>query len=767
MTIHGQRIQRSDRLLPMTLLRSLSFLLALMMGRCLLPVAVSASTPEPHRPAGETEEGPLDDLQIGFEGVYKVGCWVPIRVASRQRLEQVRVSLPDGEGIPCEYPLTRHEADGAFVYQGHVRFGQWRSTLAVRYGDGLVQMFRLDPENRMLSTQRLVLVLGSDVGITDALRTRSFAEETSVRTVAISRLAPRWYSYDAVDLIVVTTGETMPDSGQSQIARHAADLPALLQWVRNGGRLILTVGRNARQLIAPGQPLEAFLPGTFQRVQRQVSTIELETFTGSRKRLDLLWQNLPQAEKGIPVVRMENPRGRVIVAEGIGESAVPWALRTATGFGSITLVTCDLDTGPLLEWKGRTRLVAALLDASLMRQPTNDRDAERKGQVSHIGFNDLAGQLRTAMEQYRDVTLIPFSLIAAIAIGYVLLIGPADYFFLARFAPRMEWTWLSFSVLLVGVIGLGSWMMTRWNAPTPRRNVVDLLDVDASSGETRCSSWAHFYYPTGGMHDFSIRPGSDFAAAEGTLLAWEGLPGSGLGGMQNRAPAASYLDPYQCEVASVSNMAFPEASSRGLTATWWQTSSVGESDLKVSREELLTGSFQNPLPVTLRDAVLCYGRNHYEVGDVAGNATILIAELGHPRDFRYRLSRRKIVDTREVVEPWSKENLNIPRIVELMMFHDKAGGYNYTGLWNRYYQRLDFSDHLETGAAVLYGRLARPATRWDDAPCSGPPKTAASATDSSAADGHGDTRNWTFCRIVYPVKVNALSRYRPQENMQP
>ena len=64
--------------------------------------------------------------------------------------------------------------------------------------------------------------------------------------------------------------------------------------------------------------------------------------------------------------------------------------------------------------------------------------------MMHYGYNDLAGQLRSALDRFDGVRLVPFWLVAGLIVVYLLLIGPGDYFFLRKLVGRMEWTWLTF-----------------------------------------------------------------------------------------------------------------------------------------------------------------------------------------------------------------------------------------------------------------------------------------------------------------------------------
>ena len=106
------------------------------------------------------------------------------------------------------------------------------------------------------------------------------------------------------------------------------------------------------------------------------------------------------------MVRLDEFRGLSVVSEGGGQRTAPWAIRSAYGFGSVTFVTCDLGSGPLAEWESRPRFVAGLLDAGLRHKSIGE--VNRGGQLSHLGFSDLSGQLRAAMEQFSGVRLIPF-----------------------------------------------------------------------------------------------------------------------------------------------------------------------------------------------------------------------------------------------------------------------------------------------------------------------------------------------------------------------
>ena len=65
------------------------------------------------------------------------------------------------------------------------------------------------------------------------------------------------------------------------------------------------------------------------------------------------------------------------------------------------------------------------------------------------GVSDLSTILRTALEQFPGVKLIPFGWVAFFIFLYILLIGPGDYFFLKKVLKRMELTWITFPTIVL------------------------------------------------------------------------------------------------------------------------------------------------------------------------------------------------------------------------------------------------------------------------------------------------------------------------------
>jgi len=120
-------------------------------------------------------------------------------------------------------------------------------------------------------------------------------------------------------------------------------------------------------------------------------------------------------------------------------------------------------------------------------------------------------------------------------------------------------------------------------------------------------------------------------------------------------------------------------------------------------------------------------------------------ELEKAINLSWRLTRRRVVEIRDVTTPWNPQDLDVPRIAEIMMFFKAAGGENYTGLAHRYQPYVDLSEHLRLGRAILVGRASAPATTL--------------LLDDEPTDAEYGQRS-TFCRVVFPVDRSAMIRKR-------
>lgn len=736
----------------------------------------------------------IESVKIGFNGVYKTGHWTPVWVtlanAGPSVSVELRIAACDSEGVEAilvradARPL-RLTAEGKTVTLQYVRSGRLGSGLTVRvvgeHGElaertlSAGELGSAEP-----STQELIVAFAPAIGLEEAARKarRDRSQAVTIATVLDPLALPAdWYGYEAVDIVVATTGETGVIEKLTEPQFDALDC-----WLQLGGRMVLCVGRRGAEVFAPGSRLARFSPGRQVEVPPLRVTSGLETYAGTSERLDAVGGQ--RAHRfGVAITAVTGVRGLIESSEVGGPTGrLPTIVRFPYGLGQIAFLAFDPELPPFDAWQGRAALMARVLQISGPGQHSRGESDARHGQVAHLGYEDLAGQLRSSLEQFSGVTRVQFSWVAGLLAVYILLIGPADYFLLRRFR-RLTWTWLSSSLITILFCLLAYGVMQRLAGRQVQVNQVDVVDVDLAQGILRGSVWVHVYSPATGnftlawneSRPLTIRNGGD----SGRLLAWQGLPGGGLGGLDSRAAgAALFAEPYTMSFqetraardsldstenagsaatgdrsnrpgmataigpdtepcAAISDLPIEVSGTKSLFGAWWALGDQPTGQrLTASVHGLLAGQLTNPLDCELTDCMVLYENWMYPVTGTLSPGEAVTFDGVSPRNLEWHLSRRRVVDSKDVGTPWDQASADVPRILEMMMFYQAAGGAAYTGLTHRYQPGLDLSEHLRTGRAILVGRSP----------------TAGSRLIPQRADWEPDrVRQWAFYRVVFPV----------------
>ena len=134
-------------------------------------------------------------------------------------------------------------------------------------------------------------------------------------------------------------------------------------------------------------------------------------------------------------------------------------------------------------------------------------------------------------------------------------------------------------------------------------NQLDLVDVELPSGSTRGTTWFTLFSPENALFDLRLKstfgtqaktkPSND-RAGEGEenssrtypLLAWFGLPGAGLGGLNSKTVNPPLFDqPYTIDPArgTIDGVPLSVWSSRSFIARWQATGGGIEAELTATR----------------------------------------------------------------------------------------------------------------------------------------------------------------------------------------
>lgn len=692
---------------------------------------LAGAAPFAARPAFAQNAQPrIQGVRVGFGGRYKVGFWAPVSVevkAGDQSLSaQVQLELPDGDGEPTRVLYAELGSEdrqrSVLVAAGQVaripavaKFGKLDGALSVSVGNGqaaaVSRRFETDeaPDGQGLrtplySTQELIVNLGPSAGV-DPLRAGPHRDGVVVNLDSIDELPSHWLGYDGVDWLVITTSK--PD-----LFRGLADsrrLDALEQWVRLGGRLVLSVGSGADEVLRADAPLARFVPGALSSVARLPSNAGLETFASSRE--PLVW---PGSDQRPQVAILGDVRGTIEAYEGKQPQDLPLVVRAPLGLGQVVFVAFDLDLLARSVWPGRRAFMARLLE----------RAASEEGRRSRGQVEDLSTTLRVGLDEFRGVQPVSFAIVALLIGGYLLAIGPFDYYLVRKLLNRPELTWLTFPLYVALFCGIAWGLAQRFKGDQLKMNQVDLIDVDLAGRLVRGVTWANVFSPGADSFDLAIRPQTPVAGPAGqagAVLSWLGAPGSGVGGMDERGGAALFRRPYEIwpGPGRLVDLPIQVWSSKSLIGRWsaelpaGSGSNLQQTGSRASR--LLSGiegTIDNPFGVPLEDCVVLYGDSAYVIGGLAAGQQARIT-----RDTRWQTVKSYFGASTQVgfqaeAKAWDEDTSDPAAVLRVMMLYSAIDGYRYTqGMVNGYQRFVDLSSALAGGQAVLlgYGPLDQPA----------------------------------------------------------
>ncbi len=727
-------------------------------------VALAADTP--HATGASADGLQIVDVRIGLAGHFKLGRWTPwtatltgtrTQSLSGTNLHVVLIA-PDSEGVPVRYRATQtHRQADKLVVSGLFQLGRRDGDLRVRAeqdGSELAETQlhhgRHVPEP-LDSGQQLVVHIGPSIGLRQAIET--FPLTTRRRIVLVdasdSPLPQTWLGYQAVDLIWL-----------AGVSREIQDQPAvrraLRSWVWQGGTIVLS-GVESWSDLAESDPFAKLLPGPLLPITVLRQSTALETFAGASRPLLSAAALTPSG--GLPAVGPRSLQGRVLVREGIGSDRQPIITQAVHGLGRVFFAGIDLDRPPLQDWPDRPRLVAALMRKSLRYSADHAVEpVEAAQRYANLGYVDLAGQLYRALEQYPQVRVVPFWAIAGLLLVYILLIGPVDYLLLRRWR-RPTATWWTFPLIAAAFVLLPAWINRVYKGGQSETNQVELIDVDTVSGTVRGTLWSHVYIPRTEQIDLGLRRRQE-TPLRGEYLIWDGVRGDGFGGMDSRSVARLFDKPYQVHVpvplraaadsrkptgdaradhgatTLIGSVPLLVRSSRAFVGQWWSENGPFDeamaSELQETSDRRLRGGVANPLPVTLLDAHLLYGRWVVALGTVPSGHRVRLDGRTY-RDVQAWLTQRSVQQGRSIVTPWNRSATEVPRIMQMIMFHDAAGGRLYTALEHGPDRQLDMSDFLRMQRAILVGRSS-------------------SSTTTVEPESPQVGEQWTFYRLVLRVR---------------
>jgi hypothetical protein len=462
--------------------------------------------------------------------------------------------------------------------------------------------------------------------------------QTAVVT-GVRELPDQWFGYAACDLVVLNTGAAPqefldelfdPDKSRPFAGRR----DALFEWVRRGGKLVVSVGQNAGRL-AQSPVFQDLLPLPVSREQPTRAAGELPLRFAVPNAVPVTAKVAPRSGE-FPVarfVRVPNGKPARVALATADTAAEPVVAQAAFGLGRVTAVAFDLDSSPFTEFTGRPEF----WDWLIREAGTARGSLLPEGKTSNVvdwsrpdAEDELAAGLRTAVDTFEGVPVISFGWVALFIVLYTLLIGPVEYFFLKKVVGRLELTWVTFPLIVLSVSGIAYVTAYAIKGNDLKLNKVDLVDVDLGGGRVYGRTWFTLFSPRIESYTVGVEPRAGWAKAApdaplpAPLVDWmAGGRGGGGGSIISRGYGYhSGADSRGQLVLADGLVGVPVQvwSTKAFTASW-----VGEVDKAAPLVQAdlfhppadpaaVTGSLVSNLPVgVLADPVLVYAGRVYKL----------------------------------------------------------------------------------------------------------------------------------------------------------
>lgn len=624
--------------------RSLQLVLALL----LLPVLAQGQTP----PTLERVRIGLPTSQGGPEsGCTRNSTWAPVTVTLRggkegnpQGIYRLRIETTDLEDLRYQATVSvpALASDSLRSVTGYIVPGGEGATFRVHLESAERKVLRTlslpsrESGKDLVVGSEDVLFLALGGGLSSLKRAadkldrpegKEVDPEQGRRQVVfaedISQLPDRWIGYDAVDVVVLTTGKrefVLQLAQDSETPRRNA----LLEWVRRGGQLILSAGRNKQEVA---------------QLLSRMPLLDVKV-TGSEvvKGLPVLSNQWSERINLTPLEQVEIATVEVgkSVNVLVRDAKKPILMQSSCGLGRVLLVAFDLDTPPFTSWDGNEsfwvrmqREVSPYLPTRQAGRPAGGPGAARPGwNMGEEGKFDIRAELKRGLEMFEEVPTISFGWVALFLLFYILLVGPLDYFVLKKVFKRLEWTWFTFP-LTVLVVSVAAYVTAySLKGDELRINKIDLVEVDLHQpNQIYGSSWFTLFSPRVASYTIGLEAAQEQWTAQSdqggirpvvTLLE--------VGDRGFRAGSQElFRKPYEYaeEEAGMLRVPIPVWSTRSFMANWRaavkaKAPPVGITDdvgpLRRSRDgKGLVGRITNNLAVRLMDVTLIYREKRYNL----------------------------------------------------------------------------------------------------------------------------------------------------------
>lgn len=326
--------------------------------------------------------------------------------------------------------------------------------------------------------------------------------------IEVGLLPDNWIGYGAVDLLILGTGADKDFWLKLAEPQHEKRRQAITEWVRRGGRLVLSVGTNLDVLEALKEikdMLPAVVPPGGKRMVRNIANTNWTPSGIVNERLVII-----DSSNEFPIAtlqpRADRPSHPILVERLTGQKQPdrPLALQGSFGQGRVTVFAFDLDKPPFVDWNRRANFWENLVNFAGHTMPPLNQKLERG--YGGTKYDEFSASLQGSLDYFEGVPVVSFGWVALFILIYIILIGPVDYLFLKKVLRRLEWTWITFPVIVIAVSAGAYFAAYALKGKDLKINKVDVVDVDLAGKRIEGNTWFTLFSPRIQNYTIGVEP---------------------------------------------------------------------------------------------------------------------------------------------------------------------------------------------------------------------------------------------------------------------
>jgi hypothetical protein len=556
---------------------------------------------------------------------------------------------------------------------------------------------------------------------------------------SVERLPDTWFGYNSVDLIVLST-ESRPFL--KELNNSPKQLHALAQWVRRGGRLIVPIAHQNQDVAvtllkspAWDPPIPVVPPTSAGQPPLALRSLPNVARWGGVQ--DQPFQRDDPKAKKIEVAKLDDgkvaPGNWTVLADSGDESGnVPLIAHVRYGLGQITYLAFSFEDSSFFQWRGKEKFLQTMVFKQAPRAPgANEKDGPgfRRNDV-----NDLSTDLLRDLDNF-DVKVIPFGYVALFIVLYILVVGPLDFILLKYVFKRLEWTWITFPVVVLAVSVIAYFAAYALKGRDLKINKIDIVDFDmrTTSDPKNVHVYGQSFFtilsPRIQNYTIGVEPNPEFWGEKADkvrnvdLLHWMGRPSGGPFDMGRSGSAGFFRKPYTFreEANGLEGVPIPVWTTKAFAASWEQTlkSPPFIADLTYHKKPIggkdltLTGKLENHLAVDLIDAWLIYDDRCYPIarGLKSVKNGAVPQELALPPSTTTMDSWVNQNEPGQAPRVWTSDPTSL---IKKLLFHQRVDTQNIVRNhllrpldlgWRVQEERRDLANDRRTREAILFARV--------------------------------------------------------------